>query len=148
MQATGESDQLSLIVSRHRYEKGGKVYHAGIDPATATVRVFSGNPGVSHSLAQHFEVTASNDPHQIATLVDEVMSRIADVEPRGYGVRTFTFMPTSRCNMGCAYCGQVHVPGNVSPAVASRFLDRVQFAFRAPDIQHIHVAWFGGRAIA
>jgi uncharacterized protein len=147
MQATDVRVPPSLIISRYRYEKGGKVCHAGVDPATATVRVFSGNPGFSHSLAQHFECTTSNDPHEIATLVDDAMSRVAEVDPRGRGVRTFTFMPTSRCNMGCAYCGQVHVPGNLSPVVSSRFLDRVQSAFLAPDIQHVHVAWFGGEPL-
>lgn len=147
MRTTHSRIPQGLIISTYRYEKDGEVYHAGVDPATATVRVFSGDPAPSHGLTRHFERTTSYGSHHISILIDIALSRAGEAAVRCRGVRTFTFMPTSHCNMGCTYCGQIHTPGNVSAAVSSRFLDRVQSAFLAPDVHHVHVAWFGGEPL-
>jgi uncharacterized protein len=147
MRTTDSRLPSRLIVSAYRYEKDGATYAAGLDPATATVRVLAGAAPRAHDLTRHFELTTAEGPHRIARQVGIALSAAAEAGPAGGGVRTFTFMPTSRCNMGCTYCGQIHRPGSVSAAVEAQFLERVQAAFRAPDVEHVHVAWFGGEPL-
>jgi sulfatase maturation enzyme AslB (radical SAM superfamily) len=135
-----------LIRSAYLYEKNGRLYQVGFDLKSAALRVFSGRPATVHEMASHFERTTSNGSEEIAEIIHSALSRTG-AAPVGKGTRTFAFMPTSRCNMGCAYCGQTHAPGSVSSAVSSRFLERVQAGFRSPNVRHVHVAWFGGEPL-
>jgi len=56
----------------------------------------------------------------------------------------YTLLPTSYCNMGCAYCGQQHtkgrVPGNHRDAVAAR----LTAALERPETRSVRINWFGG----
>jgi uncharacterized protein len=135
-----------LIRSAYQYEKNGQLYHVGCDPKSATLRVFAGRPAAAHELTSHFLRTTSNRPEEVAEIIHSALSRTG-AAPVGRGVRTFTFIPTSRCNMGCTYCGQIHAPGSVPSAVASSFLERVEAGFRSPNVWHVHVAWFGGEPL-
>lgn len=147
MPTTESRTRPGLIVSTYRYEKDGRLYYAALDASTASVRVLARSAVRQHNLREHFARTTTSSQDQIATLVDAALSRVDGLQDPAGGTRTFTFMPTSHCNMGCNYCGQIHSPGNVSPAVSSSFVDRVQAAFVAPDVDHIHVAWFGGEPL-
>ena len=134
-------------MSRLRFEKGGREFQASLDPQTATVKVSAGEALQAHTLEQHYGTTSSKHQEVISSLVNDGLSAVGAPDFVGRNVRAFTFMPTSRCNMGCTYCGQEHTRGNVSAAVADRFLGRVTTAFNSPRIAHVHVAWFGGEPL-
>lgn len=58
-----------------------------------------------------------------------------------------TIAPTIACNFGCDYCfqGQDKPTETMSPEVQEaivRFVER-----SAPDLQHVHVAWYGGEPL-
>ncbi|MCX4446093.1 radical SAM/SPASM domain-containing protein [Streptomyces sp. NPDC087866] len=52
-------------------------------------------------------------------------------------------LPTSYCNMGCAYCGQEHTRGGLSRTHRSRVRDRVLRAVNAPETRSARIDWFG-----
>lgn len=52
-------------------------------------------------------------------------------------------LPTSYCNMGCAYCGQEHTRGGLTRDHRSRVRDRVLRAVNAPGTRSARIDWFG-----
>lgn len=62
-------------------------------------------------------------------------------------VRAFTIMPTSYCNMACAYCGQEHRKGGIREERARRMTDRVLAAIELPGTHAVRVTWFGGEPL-
>lgn len=52
-------------------------------------------------------------------------------------------LPTSYCNMGCAYCGQQHTRGGLTRTHRDRVRDRVLRAVNAPSTERIRIDWFG-----
>jgi uncharacterized protein len=63
------------------------------------------------------------------------------------GTRGFTIMPTSYCNMACAYCGQEHFKSAVDAQRLERLARRVEAAFAAPATREVNVTWFGGEPL-
>jgi uncharacterized protein len=60
------------------------------------------------------------------------------------GVRDFSLMPTSFCNMTCSYCGQEHQRGAQDGSVRDRVVARVCAALTNPGTRAVRVVWFGG----
>jgi uncharacterized protein len=56
----------------------------------------------------------------------------------------YVLVPTSFCNMGCAYCGQVHRPGGLSPRHRAVVRQRVVDGIRRPTTKSVEIGWFGG----
>jgi uncharacterized protein len=63
------------------------------------------------------------------------------------GLRKFVLMPTSYCNMGCAYCGQEHVRGATTSDHRDAVTARVTAALADPDTHSVTVRWFGGEPL-
>lgn len=63
------------------------------------------------------------------------------------GVRGFTIMPTSYCNMACDYCGQEHYKAAVNQAKVDRLAARVEATIADPATTHVSVTWFGGEPL-
>lgn len=61
--------------------------------------------------------------------------------------RRFTIMPTSYCNMGCDYCGQVHYKSKMAEERVARLSARVEQAMTAPETSEVSVTWFGGEPL-
>jgi uncharacterized protein len=60
----------------------------------------------------------------------------------------FVVLPSSYCNMGCAYCGQEHVKGGLSPEAQRRVVARVEASLsQAPAPRRVRVRWFGGEPL-
>lgn len=62
-------------------------------------------------------------------------------------VRTFTLLPTSYCNMGCAYCGQEHIKGVAASDHREAVRRRVSDAIESGRWDRVHVQWFGGEPL-
>ncbi|MFC0529789.1 radical SAM protein [Phytohabitans kaempferiae] len=65
----------------------------------------------------------------------------------GARLRRLVFLPTSYCNMGCAYCGQEHTKTPVVQRRVQQKIDRAKAALADPDTTALHVAWFGGEPL-
>jgi len=62
-------------------------------------------------------------------------------------IRTFTLLPTSYCNMGCAYCGQSHVKGRIQDGHREAIRARVVAAIHSGRWPTVEVQWFGGEPL-
>ncbi|GAA1929157.1 radical SAM/SPASM domain-containing protein [Streptantibioticus ferralitis] len=58
-------------------------------------------------------------------------------------LRKFTLLPTSYCNMGCAYCGQEHTKGILAPHHRGAIAARIDAAMADPGVCEVLVNWFG-----
>lgn len=67
---------------------------------------------------------------------------------REQSIATFNASPTSFCNLGCVYCGQSHSKGKIADATAAAIERRVAAAAASPDIDRVHICWFGGEPSA
>lgn len=74
--------------------------------------------------------------------LDEILdrNRAAAADP---ATVSFILLPTSYCNMGCAYCGQEHLRGGLSADHRDRVRARVLRALRLPESRRLAVDWFG-----
>jgi uncharacterized protein len=67
-------------------------------------------------------------------------NRVAASDP---SIVQFILLPATYCNMGCAYCGQEHLRGGLSPDHRNKVRARVLRAIRRDTTQEIKVDWFG-----
>lgn len=61
--------------------------------------------------------------------------------------RSFVLLPTSYCNMGCAYCGQAHIKSALTDHHRDSVLNRIIQTISDPGVASIHVGWFGGEPL-
>jgi uncharacterized protein len=57
--------------------------------------------------------------------------------------RRFVLLPTTYCNMGCAYCGQEHTRGGLAQSHRDAVTARVMHAITDPEVREISISWFG-----
>ncbi|MER6115334.1 radical SAM protein [Streptomyces sp. NPDC001743] len=77
---------------------------------------------------------------------EDELSAVLDRNRRASADRSavhIALLPTSYCNMGCAYCGQQHTRGGLSHTHRSRVRDRVLRAVAAPETRRVRIDWFG-----
>ncbi len=85
----------------------------------------------------------------VAEGVDELAETIGRFRAGSSGrrLRRFVILPTSYCNMGCAYCGQEHVKGGISHPRVQRKVDRIIHAVASSETTALHISWFGGEPL-
>lgn len=142
-----------LLLSDASYRDGkGRIARLAYSARRATL--FAVDPTTASALDSD-EVDRVAEP-QLAMLAelkavvppgeDELAEVLAGLRQRSDdpGVRVFTIMPTSWCNMACSYCGQEHerVPAQLEPVAA-----RVEAALRDPATTRVSVNWFGGEPL-
>ncbi|HWU10041.1 MAG TPA: radical SAM protein [Streptomyces sp.] len=77
---------------------------------------------------------------------EDELSAVLDRNRRASGDRSsphIALLPTSYCNMGCAYCGQEHTRGGLTRNHRDQVRDRVLRAIAAPATRSIRLDWFG-----
>ncbi|MFI8100511.1 radical SAM protein [Streptomyces sp. NPDC086023] len=77
---------------------------------------------------------------------EDELSAVLDRNRRASADRSavhLALLPTSYCNMGCAYCGQEHTRGGLTHTHRSRVRDRVLRAVNAPQTRSVRIDWFG-----
>ncbi len=62
-------------------------------------------------------------------------------------VFSFTIFPSSNCQLGCHYCGQVHSPGKVDKNVYADILAHIEKGVAQPEKNHLSIGWFGGEPL-
>lgn len=142
-----------LLVSPRRYrDRQGQERRLAY--ATRTASLFAVDPPTADRLTTGvLDGIAADDLADLAALravVDTDEDELATVLA-GYRagstdgtVRSFCIMPTSYCNMACAYCGQEHVKAPVDRERLERTAARVATAFADPTVGRVNVVWFGG----
>ncbi|WP_117212194.1 radical SAM/SPASM domain-containing protein [Allorhizocola rhizosphaerae] len=142
-----------LLLSDAFYrDRSGRVARLAYSARRATL--FAVDPGTASALDDGDLTRVA--PHQLATLAeleavvpdgeDELREVLASLRAGSddAGVRVFTLMPTSWCNMACSYCGQEHERTKARmDAVAAR----VEAALADPAVRRVHVNWFGGEPL-
>ncbi|GAB3518371.1 radical SAM protein [Phytohabitans suffuscus] len=85
----------------------------------------------------------------VSTSEDELgeLTRRRRARSTGARLRRLVFLPTSYCNMGCAYCGQEHTKTPVERRRVQQKIDRAVAALADPETTALHVAWFGGEPL-
>lgn len=84
-----------------------------------------------------------SDPQRLREEAYQRMEAAASDE----GSRVFVLLPTSFCNMGCEYCGQVHTRGTLSRNHRDAISHRITNAIRSDDTRAVSVRWFGGEPL-
>lgn len=56
-------------------------------------------------------------------------------------------MPSKNCQLGCNYCGQDHVKGQMDEQYHNKFLDRVNFKIDERKYDMLSISWFGGEPL-
>lgn len=136
----------SLLPSNLSFTKEGETFSAALNVDTGRVNVFK-NALVGNSLEEHYESTNKSITDLSQRVHAALSEAVATQPPIARRTRNFVYMPTSRCNMGCTYCGQAHGSKNSPEEVDAAFLKRAMHAIQHPEINHVHVAWFGGEPL-
>ncbi|WP_412539567.1 radical SAM protein [Longispora sp. K20-0274] len=86
----------------------------------------------------------------VATGTDEPAAVIAAARGAAGDTRErrFVVMPTSWCNMSCAYCGQEHTRGATTKGHRDQLAARFSSAVHSGRYDAAHVAWFGAEPMA
>lgn len=84
------------------------------------------------------EVLVPADENELSAVLDRNRRASAD-----RSAVQIALLPTSYCNMGCAYCGQEHSRGGLTSTHRSQVHDRVLRAVNAPTTRRLRIDWFG-----
>jgi uncharacterized protein len=125
--------------------------------ATRVAKLFALDPDVAAKLSDgdldQIDTRELDRLVGLKAVVDEAEDELAEVlgtyregsaDP---GVRVFTIMPTSYCNMACDYCGQEHFKSAVDRTRMDRLAARVEAAIADPATTYVSVTWFGGEPL-
>lgn len=62
--------------------------------------------------------------------------------------RNYVLMPSSYCNMGCSYCGQLHKAGKLPDSHREAVAKRVLAGINEESTEKVNISWFGGEPMA
>jgi uncharacterized protein len=79
---------------------------------------------------------------ELTDVLDEQRARARSAASLNY-----VLVPTGYCNLGCEYCGQVHVRGKTSANHRSAVRDRILRAVQRPSTEEIRISWIGGEPL-
>src|SRR6185312_3084835 len=106
-----------LLIGKHLYRDASGA-QVKIGYATRAARIFAINPAIATKLADGdlptvpaAELERLSGLRAIVDAAEDELDSVIDSYRAGSadpGVRAFTIMPTSYCNMACEYCGQEH----------------------------------------
>jgi uncharacterized protein len=90
----------------------------------------------------HAEIIVRKDEDEFAEMLQR--NKLAVADSRALDV---TIMPTSNCQLGCNYCGQVHSKKNVDAAVSEKMFNRVVTNLKSGDYDSVGIKWFGAEPL-
>jgi uncharacterized protein len=96
---------------------------------------------VSEELAG-LDMLVPADRDELTDVLDEQRARARSLASLNY-----LLVPTGYCNMGCEYCGQVHVRGKTSANHRDAVRDRVLRGINRPTTEEVQIGWFGGEPL-
>ncbi|MFC8723139.1 radical SAM protein [Kitasatospora sp. NPDC057198] len=112
-----------------------------VDPDTAAA-LRAGDPdGVAPGLAgelRRARILVPADEDERAAVLERNRRASADLSAVHVAL-----LPTSYCNMGCAYCGQEHTAGGLSRDHRDKVRARVLRKIGAPSTRSARIDWFG-----
>lgn len=90
----------------------------------------------------HAEVIVRQDEDEFAEVLRRNVLALGDSR-----ILDVTVMPTSNCQLGCNYCGQVHSKKNMDAEVSEKMLNRIFDNLRNGDYNSLSVKWFGAEPL-
>jgi uncharacterized protein len=95
------------------------------------------SPG-TRAILRDAQVTVPADQDELTDILNRNRSASHDKS-----LVRYLLLPTSYCNMGCAYCGQEHLRGGLSQDHRDRVRERVLRAIRLTSTRQLMIDWFG-----
>ncbi|WP_424210947.1 radical SAM protein [Streptomyces sp. BI20] len=145
-----------LVLSEREYADDTGV-RVRLAYSTRTARVVAVDPAAARALAAGDPsalAPAWTAPLRAAELLvpagQDELTAVLDRNRRASADRSavhIALLPTSYCNMGCAYCGQEHTRGGLTANHRDRIRDRVLRAIAAPATRAARVDWFGAEPL-
>lgn len=89
----------------------------------------------------------------LGLLVPENLDELTDVldeqraRARSLASLNYVLVPAGFCNMGCEYCGQVHVRGKTTANHRDAVRDRVLRGIGRPSTEEVRIGWFGNEPL-
>lgn len=124
---------------------------------TRTSRVSTLGDGLAQTLRRGdcdtLPAAVSDDLSDLNILVPEGRDELTDVmdeqrtKARSLALLNYVLVPTGFCNMGCEYCGQVHVRGKTSANHRGAVRDRILRGINRPSTEEVQIGWFGGEPL-
>ncbi|QSB04710.1 radical SAM/SPASM domain-containing protein [Natronoglycomyces albus] len=105
----------------------------------------------------HVEAIAQehlSDLREIQAVVDAEVNELDFVlnrqrrSNRSLALRNYVLLPSSYCNMGCSYCGQLHKSGKLTDSHRDAVAKRVLAGINDEATEKVNISWFGGEPMA
>ncbi|GAA3436407.1 radical SAM protein [Kutzneria kofuensis] len=145
-----------LVVSDTVYADGrGNPVRLVLNTRTSRVCTLGDNLAwaLRHGDCATLPVEVSDQLSDLKILVPEGRDELTDVmdeqraKARSLASLNYVLVPTGYCNLGCEYCGQVHVRGKTSANHRGAVRDRILRGIRRPSTEEVQVGWFGGEPL-
>ncbi|MFI9383662.1 SPASM domain-containing protein [Kutzneria sp. NPDC052558] len=88
------------------------------------------------------DILVPDSRDELTDVLDEQRARARSLASLNYAL-----VPAGFCNMGCEYCGQVHVRGKSTANHRDAVRDRVLRGISRPSTEEVHVGWFGNEPL-
>ncbi|MFD0557611.1 uncharacterized protein FB566_2893 [Stackebrandtia endophytica] len=144
------------VISKNAYRApDGGLYRFIYATRTATAAAFPSTvlDALEAGDPQSIDVESLDQLRDILAVDDEGVDELGAVldhqraRSRDYRERNFTLLPTSYCNMGCEYCGQLHRKGGLPRNHRDSIAERVVSAIEDPATESLFVNWFGAEPL-
>ncbi|MFC0543520.1 radical SAM/SPASM domain-containing protein [Kutzneria chonburiensis] len=152
----GQQASRYLVVSDTVYTDGhGDPVRLVLNTRTSRVSTLGDKVArtLSHGDCGTLPAAVSDHLADLRILVPEGRDELTDVldeqraRSRSAASLNYMLVPTGYCNLGCEYCGQVHVRGKSSANHRSAVRDRILRAVHRPSTEEIRIGWFGGEPL-
>ncbi|AJC82075.1 radical SAM/SPASM domain-containing protein (plasmid) [Rhizobium etli bv. phaseoli str. IE4803] len=100
-------------------------------------------------------------PSELVGILEDAQIVVSDVENELESVLTVSreaianddvlyecIQPTSSCNLGCGYCGQLHGAQSLTQDVMDAIHNRIKRKMRQRNYRELRIGWFGGEPLA
>ncbi|QUQ63024.1 radical SAM/SPASM domain-containing protein [Kutzneria sp. CA-103260] len=149
----GQKASRYLVVSEAAYTDGGG-QPVRLVLNTRTSRVSTVDDAVARTLGRETlpaaiaeqlsdpSILVPSDRDELTDVLDEQRARARSLASLNY-----VLVPAGFCNMGCEYCGQVHVRGKSTANHRDAVRDRVLRGINRPSTEEVRIGWFGNEPL-
>jgi uncharacterized protein len=89
------------------------------------------------------ELVVPRNENEFISILNQNRGGITELKTLG-----ITIQPTSNCQLGCHYCGQVHTKHNTDDDIQSKILSRVEKKLINNErYEYLSVMWYGGEPL-
>ncbi len=90
----------------------------------------------------NYEIIVPEHENEFQTMMTQ--NRIGIDESASLGI---TIQPTSNCQLGCHYCGQVHTKHTMNNIISEKVLQRIETKLQTGKYKSLNITWYGGEPL-